>query len=63
MKNGQLHHRAKLTDRDVELIRQLHEEGMTYATISLKFDVSRGTVGRLCRFERRTGVNEKSRSF
>ena len=53
MKIGQDHHRAKLTDRDVELIRQLHDGGMTYAEIARKFEVSRSLVGCICRFERR----------
>ncbi|WP_416143472.1 helix-turn-helix domain-containing protein [Oxalobacter formigenes] len=59
MKNGQLHHRAKLTDHDVELIRQLRETGMPYRIIAQKFDVTYGTVGRLCRFERRVKCAHK----
>ena len=59
IKTGQKHHRAKLTDRDVELIRQLHEEGMTYDTISRKFEVSRSLVGCICRFERRVKCAHK----
>lgn len=47
------HHRARLTDTEVELIRNLHEEGMNYETLAEKFEISRGTVGRICRFERR----------
>lgn len=60
MKTGQYHHRAKLTDHDVELIRQLHEEGMSYTTIARKFDVSRSMVGRICRFERRARCAHKT---
>lgn len=60
MKIGQDHHRAKLTDRDVELIRQLHDGGMTYAEIARKFEVSRSLVGRICRFERRVKCAHKT---
>jgi len=48
---GQDHPRAKLTDREVELIRQLSEEGMRYDVLAEKFEVSRWTIGRICRFE------------
>jgi len=48
---GQDHPMSKLTDGEVELIRQLHNEGMDYATLADKFEISRFTVGRICRFE------------
>lgn len=50
---GEGHHRSKLSDHDVELIRQLAEEGMRYSLIAIKFEISKFTVGRICRFERR----------
>lgn len=50
---GQDHHLARLADSDVELMRTLHEDGMTYNELADKFDVSPGTVGRICRYERR----------
>ena len=51
---GQYHHRAKLTDEQVELIRDLHEEGaMGYRTLARYFGVSRETIKKICRFERR----------
>ena len=53
---GQDHQRAKLTDRDVELIRLLAADGMRHRLIAEKFDVSRYTVGRICRFERRAAI-------
>ncbi|MFV0601560.1 MAG: hypothetical protein ACK5NE_07040 [Brachymonas sp.] len=34
-------------------MRTLHEDGMTYNELADKFDVSPGTVGRICRYERR----------
>lgn len=50
---GEDHPLAKLSDHDVELIRALAEGGMCYAVIAGKFEVSRVTIGRICRFERR----------
>lgn len=50
---GQDHQRAKLTDRDVELIRGLHEDGMSYRKIAVKFDVSVMQVCYICTYRRR----------
>lgn len=50
---GEDHPNAKLTDAEVELIRQLHEEGVSYETLARKFEVSKWAVGRICRYERR----------
>jgi len=50
---GQDHPRAKLTDIEVELMRRLHDEGMGYAQLAKKFEVSLWAVGRICRFEMR----------
>lgn len=45
---GQRHHRAKLTDRDVELMLQLRGQGWSCAQIARKFEVSRGHAWRIC---------------
>ena len=50
---GQDHPNAKLTDAEVELMRQLAEEGMSYSVLAEKFECSKWTVGRICRYERR----------
>jgi len=50
---GEDHPRARLTDGEVELIRLLHEEGMSYTVLAEKFEVSKWAVGRICRYERR----------
>ena len=50
---GEDHPNAKLTDAEVERIRQLREGGMRYAVLAEKFEVSRWTIGRICRYERR----------
>ena len=46
---GETHHRAKLTDADVDLIHTLHEAGLSQRQIASKFDdlpggISRSTV-------------------
>lgn len=35
---GETHHRAKLTDKDVAMIVELHESGLGYRRIAQKFD-------------------------
>lgn len=50
---GEDHQHAKLTDGEVELIRQLNEGGMGYARIAMKFDISKSAVAAICRYERR----------
>jgi DNA-binding CsgD family transcriptional regulator len=50
---GQDHQRAKLTDREIELILALHAQGVTYRNIAHKFDINQHTVGKICRGERR----------
>lgn len=53
---GEDHPNAKLTDAEVEMIRQLHEEGVSYEHLAEKFEVSKWTIGRICRYERRAQV-------
>lgn len=53
---GEDHQRAKLTDHEVDLIRSLHREGLTYKTIAEKFEISARMVGAICRYERRAEV-------
>lgn len=53
---GEDHPRAKLTNRDVELIRRLHEEGMSYRKIAIKFDVSVMLVCYICTYRRRSST-------
>lgn len=35
---GETHHRAKLADKDVAMILELHEAGLSYKQIARKFD-------------------------
>ncbi|HCE08102.1 MAG TPA: hypothetical protein DEQ40_05785 [Oxalobacteraceae bacterium] len=50
---GEDHPKAKLTDREVELIRSLREEGWTYQAISDKLETPRSTVQMICQYTRR----------
>lgn len=50
---GQDHQRAKLTDHDVELMRQMREEGSTYAALATMFEVSKSTAYGICHHMKR----------
>lgn len=53
---GEDHQSTKYTDREVELVRRLREQGMTYPQISEKMEMPYWTVSRICRHERRACV-------
>lgn len=50
---GERHHRAKLSDTDVELMRRLREGGMTYREIAEKFECSLWTARDIVTFRSR----------
>lgn len=53
---GSRHPNAKLSDHEVELIRQLYEDHnntLSYRDISQKFEISRNQVGMIVRYESR----------
>lgn len=57
---GEDHQRAKLTDHDVELMRQLHEEdGIGYKRLAKMFDVSREQARAICRYQARAQTPHK----
>lgn len=57
---GEDHQNAKLTDRDIDLIRHLHEkDGLSYNTLAEKFDVGKSTIAMICRYERRNQHPER----
>lgn len=57
-RRGELHHRAQLTNKEVELMRQLREEdGMSYGQLADKFEVHKSTVQHICTY--RTRVSAK----
>lgn len=58
---GEHHHRAVLSDHEVELIRELYEEEVLgvrvwgYGRLGVKFDVSKATIRDIVKFRRRRG--------
>ena len=50
---GEDHQNATLSNDEVEEMRQLHEDGASYDHLARRFGVSKWTVGRICRYERR----------
>lgn len=59
---GQDHQRAKLSDAAVDLIRELHEGGMSYGVIAKKFEIAKSTVQDICTYRRRAQVAVKFRT-
>lgn len=51
---GETHHKADLTDHEVELIRQLDEDGMPRAEIARKFETPKSTITMICTHQRRS---------
>lgn len=50
---GQDHQRAKLSDAAVEMIRRLHEGGMPYRVLAIKFEISYMHAWRICNYRER----------
>lgn len=53
---GETHHRAKLTDHDVELIRLLREGGMKIKEIARKFECSPSNISEITNYRHRVNV-------
>lgn len=54
MRIGESHPNADLTDHEVDLIRELREkDGMGYAQLAAKFEVSKSTIQMICTYQRR----------
>ena len=53
-KRGEEHPKAKLSDDDVQLMRELHDDyGISVAEIARKFDVSYWTARDICKYRTR----------
>ena len=51
---GEGHPNATLTDAEVDTIRTLHEDyGLSYSTLAEKYEISKGAIAKICRYERR----------
>ena len=53
---GEDHQNARLTDAEVEQIRELHAEGMSYKRLADKFEIGKSTVADICKCRRRAEV-------
>ena len=53
---GETHHRAKLTDDDVELIRLLREGGMKVKEIAKNFECTPQNISTIVNYRSRTAV-------
>ena len=63
---GQDHHRAKLTDSDIDLIFELRDAGLSYLEIAGKFDdieggISRSTIRDIIKGRRRAQLPAATR--
>jgi predicted DNA-binding protein (UPF0251 family) len=50
---GEDHQNAKLSDHEVELVRRLRAEGMSYDRIAAKMGVSKSSIADICTWRRR----------
>lgn len=50
---GEDHQHARLTDAECEMIRRLHEEGLSYKRLAEKFEVGKSTIADIVKFRRR----------
>lgn len=51
---GEKHHRAKFSDHEVWLMRELRDGGMPLSEIAEKFETVKSTVSDICTGRRRT---------
>jgi hypothetical protein len=59
---GETHPNARISDSTVDLIRELHETyGYGYLDISHGLDISLGTVGKICSYQRRADTPSRWR--
>lgn len=55
-RKGELHHNAKLSDGQAELVREMYETGFwSYTALARKFEVSRWTIRDIVKYRRRLG--------
>lgn len=50
---GESHPHAKLSDHEVEMVRQLREGGMSWSLLSDKFEISQRALRDICSYRRR----------
>lgn len=57
---GQSHPRAKLLDREVDLVLELLEAGLSYAEVAEKFEVSKSCIAHIATGRRRGQLIERT---
>ena len=55
-RSGATHPRAKLTDEEVDMMREMYEAGWSYAQLAEAWEMSKGGVAKIVRCQRRAGV-------
>ncbi|WP_426116293.1 hypothetical protein [Massilia sp. PWRC2] len=50
---GEDHQNAVLTDEEVQVMRDMREQGRTYEWLADKFEVSKSSVAKICKYQRR----------
>jgi transposase len=53
LRRGESHPKAVLTDHEVELVRRLRSDGMSFGNIAAKFDIGKSTVRDMCAYRTR----------
>lgn len=56
-RRGERHPHARLTDREVEIVRQFCEEGVPYRRIAEKMEIGYDTVKSICTYRRRRSTD------
>lgn len=60
MRIGQHHWNAKLTDDQIQEIRDLHEdENLSYGQLAKQFNTSKEAIAKICRYERRAQTPDR----
>lgn len=52
-RTGEDHQNAVLTDEEVQAMRDLRDQGSTYEWLAEKFEVSKSSVAKICKYQRR----------
>jgi DNA invertase Pin-like site-specific DNA recombinase len=53
---GETHVNAKLTDAQVEQIREANTQGVSYRLLADRFGHSKSAIAKICRYERRNQI-------
>ena len=48
---GSSHHNSSISDQVIDAIRELREEGLGYGTLSIIFNLPRGTIAKICKYQ------------